>query len=92
MFVGLIIYEIRPFTNFERGVAALIWSLPISVFLTMILVYLDTPYIFLSLFGVPGFSGLLLPPGKFWLWRVLGGVLLALSVFITLVTSGVIEQ
>ena len=92
VFVGLIIYEIRPFTNFERGIAALIWSLPISVFLSMMLVYLDTPYIFLSLFGVPGLSGLLLPPGKSGVWRVLGGILLALSVFITLVTSGVIEQ
>ncbi len=89
-FVGLILYEIRPFTNFERGVAALIWSLPVSVFLTMILVYLDTPYIFLSLFGVPGLSALIWSPGKTWMWRVPGGVMLALSVFITLVTSGVI--
>jgi hypothetical protein len=91
VFVGLILYEIRPFTNYERGLAALIWALPVSVFLTMILVYLDTPYIFLSLFGVPGLSALLLPTGKSGVWRVLGGVLLALSVFITLVTSGVIE-
>jgi hypothetical protein len=91
MFVGLILYEIRPFTNYERGLAALIWSLPVSVFLTMILVYLDTPYIFLSLFGVPGLSALLLPPGKSGVWRVLGGVLVVLSVFIALVTGGVIE-
>ena len=91
VFVGLILYEIKPFTNFERGVAALIWSLPISVFLTMILVYLDTPYIFLSLFGVPGLSALLLSPGKRGVWRVLGGVLLALSIFITLFTGGVLE-
>lgn len=90
-FVGWILYEIKPFKNFERGVAALIWSLPISVFLTMILVYLDTPYIFLSLFGVPGLSAGLLPPGKSWVWRALGGALLALSIFITLVTSGVME-
>jgi hypothetical protein len=91
VFMGLILYEIRPFTNYERGLAALIWSLPVSVFLTMILVYLDTPYIFLSLFGVPGLSALLLPPGKRGVWRVLGGVLVVLSVFITLVTGGVIE-
>ena len=91
VFVGLILYEIKPFKNFEMGVAALIWSVPISVFLTMLLVYLDTPYIFLSLFGVPGLSTLLWPPGKSGVWRVLGGVLLLLSIFITLVTSGVVE-
>lgn len=91
VFVGLILYEIRPFSNFERGLAALIWSLPVSVFLTMVLVYLDTPYIFLSLFGVPGLSTLLLPPEKRGVWRVLGGVLLVLSIFITLFTGGVLE-
>lgn len=91
MSVGLILYEIRPFTNFGKGVAALIWSQPVSIFVTMLLVYLGTPYIFLSLFGVPGLSALLLPPGKSGVWRVLGGVLSALSVFITLVTSGAIE-
>jgi len=32
-----------------------------------------------------------LPPGKRGVWRVLGGVLVVLSVFITLVTGGVIE-
>lgn len=91
VFVGLILYEIKPFTRFERGVAALIWSLPVSVFLTMLLVYLDTPYIFLSLFGVPGLSALVLSPRGSGVWRALGGVLLALSVFITLVTTGLIE-
>ena len=91
VFVSLILYEIKPFANFERGVATLIWSLPVGVFLTMILVYLDTPYIFLSLFGILGLSALLRPPGKSRVWRVLGGVLVVLSVFITLVTSGVIE-
>ena len=90
-FVGLILYELRPFSDYERGLAALIWSLPVSVFLTMILVYLDTPYIFLSLFGVPGLSGLLLPPRRVPMWRILGGVMLILSIFITLVTSGVFE-
>lgn len=94
--VGLILYEIRPFTNFGKGVAALIWSLAVSIFLTMLLVYLDTPYIFLSLFGVPGLSALLLSPRKSSMWRVLGGrvlggILSALSVFITLATSRVIE-
>ena len=52
IFVGLfafLIREIRPFKNFERGVAALLWSFPLSVLATKILVYLDTPYIFLSL-------------------------------------------
>ena len=28
LFVGLILYELRPFSNYERGLAALIWSLP----------------------------------------------------------------
>lgn len=91
VYVGLILYRIRPFTNYERGLAALIWSLPVSVFLTMILVYLDTPYIFLSLFGVPGLSALLWPPKERGAWRVPGGVLLILSIFITLVTTGVLE-
>lgn len=90
VFVALILYEIKPFTRFERGVAALIWSVPLAVFLTMLLVYLDTPYIFLSLFGVPGLSALLLPPHGSLVWRVLGGMLVALSVFVTLVTTGVI--
>lgn len=91
VFVSLILYEIKPFTRFERGVAALIWSLPVAVFLTMLLVYLDTPYIFLSLFGVPGLSALFLPPGESWVWRILGGVLVMLSVFITLVTTGLVK-
>ena len=91
VFVGSILYEIRPFANYERGLAALIWSLPISIFLTMILVYLDTPYIFLSLFDVPALSALLLPPGKRGVWRVLVGVLSTLPVLIMLITSGGIE-
>lgn len=70
--------------------ATLVWSLPVSVFLTMLLVYLDTPYIFLSLFGSPGLSALLVPPGGSGLWRTLGGVLVTSSVLITLVTSSVI--
>ncbi len=92
VFVGLILYKIKPFASFKRGVAALIWSLPVGVFLTMLLVYLDTPYIFLSLFGVPGLSALAAPPDGSRVWRALGGILVALSIFITLVTSGVIKM
>ena len=94
IFVGLfafLIREIRPFKNFERGVAALLWSFPLSVLATMILVYLDTPYIFLSLFGGPGLSALVFPPVGWRALRVLGGLLLALSVFITLVTTGALD-
>lgn len=89
--LGFTVYEIRPFKNFERGIATLTWAFPTSVLLTMILVYLDTPYIFLSLFGGPGLSALLAPPAKSRVWRVLGGVLVALSIFITLVTTGAVE-
>ncbi len=94
MFVGLLgvlFQSIRPYKNFERGVATLIWAYPTSVLVTMILVYLDLPHIFLSLFGGPGLSSLILPPGGSALWRTLGGVLLALSIFISLVTTGVLE-
>ena len=93
IFVGLfafLIREIRPFKNFER-VAALLWFFPLSVLATMILVYLDTPYIFLSLFGGPGLSALVFPPVGWRALRVLGGILLALSVFITLVTTGALD-
>jgi hypothetical protein len=38
-----------------------------------------------------GLSALLVPPGGSGVWRVLGGLLVALSIFITLVTSGVLE-
>lgn len=88
---AFLIREIRPFKSFERGVAALLWSFPLSVLATMILVYLDTPYIFLSLFGGPGLCALAFPPLGSRTLRVLGGVLLALSVFITLVTTGTLE-
>ncbi|QIN84558.1 hypothetical protein GBA63_19350 [Rubrobacter tropicus] len=94
IFVGLLgalIWAIRPYKNFERGVATLVWAFPASVLVTMVLVYLDTPYIFLSLFGGPGLSALIAPPARSRAWCVLGGVLLALSVFITLVTTGVLE-
>lgn len=94
IFVGLLgalIWAIRPYKNFERGVATLVWAFPASVLVTMVLVYLDTPYIFLSLFGGPGLSALIAPPAHSKAWRVLGGVLLALSVFITLVTTGVLK-
>ena len=67
------------------------WSFPASVLATMILVYLDTPYIFVPLFGGPGLSALPVPPGGSAGWRVLGGALLALSVFIRLVTAAVQE-
>lgn len=89
--LGVIVREIRPFKNFDRGIAALTWSFPVSVLLTMVLVYLDTPYIFLSLFGGPGLSALLVPPSKSRIWRIPGAILVALSVFITLVTTGTIE-
>ena len=62
-----------------------------SVFLTMILVYLDTPYIFFVALRRSRLSGFLLPPGGSPAWRILGGVMLMLSIFITLVTSGVFE-
>lgn len=94
IFVGLfgfVLYRIKPFSNFERGIAALIWAFPTSVLVTMVLVYLDLPHIFLSLFGIPGLSALALPPEGSRAWRFLGGTLLALSVFITLVTTGVVE-
>jgi hypothetical protein len=93
IFVGLfgfVLYRIKPFSNFERGIAALIWAFPLSVLLTMVLAYLDLPHIFLSLFGVPGLSVLVLPPEGSGAWRLLGGLLLAFSVFITLVTTGVL--
>lgn len=89
--LGALIYAIRPYKNFERGVATLVWAFPASVVLTMVLVYLDTPYIFLSLFGGPGLSALIAPPAGSGVWRVLGGIMLALSAFITLVTVGVLE-
>jgi hypothetical protein len=94
IFAGLfafLIREIRPFKSFERGVAALLWSFPLSVLATMILVYLDTPYIFLSLFGGPGLSALVFPPAGSRALRVLGGILLVLSVSITLVTTGALD-
>jgi hypothetical protein len=94
IFVALLvalIRAIRPYKNFERGVATLVWFFPASVLATMILAYLDTPYIFLPLFGGPGLSALIAPPTGVRAWRTLGGVLLALSVFITLVTTGVLE-
>ena len=76
MFVGLLgvlFWAIRPYKNFERGVATLIWAFPASVLATMILVYLDLPHIFLSLFGGPGLSSLNLPPGGSALWRLSEG-------------------
>lgn len=94
IFIGLfalLMREIRPFKSFERGVAALLWSFPLSVLATTILVYLDTPYFFLSLFGGPGLSALVLPPAGSRVLRILGGLLLAVSVFITLVTTGVLD-
>ncbi len=94
IFVALLvalIRAIRPYKNFEGGVATLVWSFPASVLATMILAYLDTPYIFVPLFGGPGLSALAVPPGGSTVWRVLGGALLALSVFISLVTTGVLE-
>lgn len=94
IFVGLLgalIWAIRPYKNFEPGVATLVWAFPASVLATMILVYLDTPYIFLSLFGGPGLSSLIIPPARSRAWRVLAGILLTLSVFITLVTVGILE-
>ena len=86
-----LIWAIRPYKNFEGGVATLVWVFPASVLVTMILAYLDTPHIFLSLFGGPGLSALVAPPASSRVWRLLGGVLIALSVFITLVTTGVLE-
>lgn len=67
IFVGLfafLIREVRPFETFERGVAALLWGFPLSVLATMVLVYLDTPYIFLPLFGGPGLCALVFPPRR----------------------------
>ena len=89
--LGVLIYTLRPYKNFERGVATLVWAFPASVLLTMVLVYLDTPYIFLSLVGGPGLSALAAPPAGSRVWRVLGGIMLALSAFITLVTAGALE-
>lgn len=85
--LGFLLYKVRPFTNFERGIATLFWSFPASVLLTMILIYLNLPYFFLSLFGGPGLSALLVPPARSKVWRALGGILLALSIFITLVVT-----
>lgn len=95
IFVALLvalIWSVRPYKNFERGVATLVWSFPASVLVTMILAYLDTPYIFLSLFGGPGLSALVAPPAGSGAWRLLGGVMLVLCVFITLVTTGILEM
>ncbi len=94
IFVALLVAlfrAIRPYENFERGVATLVWAFPGSVLVTMLLAYLDTPYVFLTLFGGPGLSALVVPPGGSSAWRVLGGVLLVLSGFISLVTAGVLE-
>lgn len=94
MFVALLwvlLRAMRPYENFERGVATLMWAFPASVLATMLLVYLDLPYIFLSLFGGPGLSAAVAPPEKSSAWRIFGGMLLALSVFISLVTAGVVE-
>ena len=94
IFVALLvalIRAIRPYKNFERGVATLIWAFPASVLATMALVYLDVPYIFLSLFGGPGLCALVVPPGGTKAWRLVGGALLALSVFVSMVTTGVLE-
>ena len=89
--LGVLLWTIMPYENFERGLATLIWAFPASVLATMILVYLDLPYIFLSLFGGPGLSAVIVPPKKSVVWRSFGGLLLALSVFISLVTTGVVE-
>ena len=94
IFVALLVVlirAIRPYENFERGVATLMWTFPVSVLATMLLAYLDTPYVFLSLFGGPGLSSLIAPPGRSAMWRTLGGALLVLSVFVSLVTVGVLE-
>ena len=94
IFVGILVVllkEVRPYKNFERGVATLVWAFPASVLGTMLLAYLDTPYVFLSLFGGPGLSSLIVPPGGSGAWRILGGALLVLSVFVSLVTTGVLE-
>lgn len=90
--LGVLIWSLKPYKNFERGIATLVWAFPASVLVTMILVYLDTPYIFLSLFGGPGLSSLAVPPAKSRVYAALGGVMVALSIFITLVTTGVIEM
>ena len=87
----VLLRAIKPYKNFERGVATLVWAFPASVLATMLLVYLDVPYIFLPLFGGPGLSALVLPPGGSAAWRLLGGLLVALSVFVSLVTTGVLE-
>ena len=94
IFVALLVVllkEIRPYKNFERGVATLVWAFPASVLVTMLLAYVDTPYVFLSLFGGPALSSLIVPPGGSGAWRVFGGTLLVLSVFVSLVTTGVLE-
>lgn len=90
--LGVLIWSLEPYKNFERGIATLVWAFPASVLVTMILVYLDTPYIFLSLFGGPGLSSVVVPPAKSRAWAALGGVMVALSIFITLVTTGAIEM
>jgi hypothetical protein len=89
--LGVLLREIRPYKSFERGVATLVWAFPASVLATMLLVYLDTPYIFLTLFGGPGLSVLVVPPAGSRLLRALGGALLAFAAFITLATTGVLE-
>lgn len=94
IFVALLIVllrAIRPYKNYESGVATLVWAFPASVLVTMLLAYLDTPYVFLPLFGGPGLSSLIVPPSGSAAWRILGGVLLALSIFVSLVTTGVLE-
>lgn len=90
--LGALIWALKPYKNFERGIATLVWAFPVSVLVTMVLVYLDTPYIFLSLFGGPGLSSLAAPPAKSRVWRTLGATIVILSIFITLVTTGVIEM
>lgn len=94
IFVALLVVllvAIRPYKNFERGIATLVWAFPVSVLATMALVYLDLPYIFLSLFGGPGLCASVVPPGGSAAWRVLGGTLLALSIFVSMVTTGFLE-
>lgn len=90
--LGALIWYLKPYKNFERGIATLVWAFPGSVLVTMVLVYLDTPYIFLSLFGGPGLSSFAVPPAKSRVWSTLGVAMVILSIFITLVTTGVIEM
>lgn len=90
--LGVLLLSIKPYKNFERGIATLVWAFPASVIGTMVLAYLDTPHIFLPLFGGPGLAALLVPPGRSGVWRALGGMLVALSIFISLVTTGILEM